>query len=80
MLREVDPDIVIYDLPPLLLCDDTIAFTRHVDCVLMVVGGGETTAREVEQCEFILAENTNFLGVLLNKSEDHPVGKGYEYY
>lgn len=78
------PDIVIYDLPPLLVGDDAIAFMRNLDAVLLVIASGETKPYEVEESEALIAEETNFLGVLLNKVErgagsDYYYGYGYGY-
>jgi Mrp family chromosome partitioning ATPase len=64
------PDVVIYDLPPALLCDDLIAFLPQVDGVLLVAGGGVTQAEDVRKCERLLADQTPLLGVILNKAED----------
>ena len=61
------PDAVIYDLPPMLVNDDTFGFLPHVDCVLLVAAAGQTNVAEIEECERLLGETTNFLGVLLNK-------------
>jgi Mrp family chromosome partitioning ATPase len=63
------PDAVIYDLPPMLASDDAIGFLPHVDCVLLVAAASQTKAAEIEECERLLGEATNFLGVLLNKCE-----------
>ncbi len=63
------PDAVIYDLPPMLVSDDAIGFLPHVDCVLLIAAAGQTKAAEIEECERLLGETTNFLGVLLNKCE-----------
>ena len=38
MRARYDSRIVIFDLPPVLSADDTIAFLPQMDCVLMVVG------------------------------------------
>ncbi len=78
------PDIVIYDLPPMLVGDDAIAFLRNLDAALLVIAAGETKPYEVEECEALIADETNFLGVLLNKVErgagsDYYYGYGYGY-
>lgn len=80
-MREVlTPDVEIYDLPPILACDDVMGFLPHVDCVLLVIGGGATRADEVAECERILSDQTHLLGVLLNKAEDpDPSQYGYGY-
>jgi len=66
----LEPDIVIYDLPALLEHDDAIAFLPNVDCVLLVAAAGRTRASEIDACERLLGESANFLGVLLNRSEE----------
>ncbi len=80
MIDRLKPDVAIYDLPPLMVSDDAIAFLPNVDCVLLVVEAGETTPREIEECEAMLAGQTNFLGVVLNKAEYGAANEGYEYY
>jgi len=59
--------IVIFDLPPLLATDDTLAFLPSVDCVLLVVGNHQTTKSEIEQSQHLL-RSANLLGVVLNKA------------
>ena len=79
MHETLTPDIVIYDLPPMLSCDDVLGFLPQLDCVLLVVGGGTTRPAEVTECERLLADQTHLLGVLLNKGEDAATGRyGYE--
>jgi protein-tyrosine kinase len=73
-----NPDIVVYDLPPMLLSDDAMAFLPHLDCVLLVAGAGRSRIDEVDKCEQDLAEHTNVLGVLLNMC--HYTEDGYVYY
>lgn len=75
----LQPDAMIFDLPPMLVSDDAIAFLRHVDCVLLVASAGQTTAAEIEQCERMFKDHVNFLGVLLNKAQDDVNKKAYEY-
>jgi protein-tyrosine kinase len=62
------PDVVLFDLPPLLATDEAIAFVPHVDASMLVVAAGETTAPQVTECERILRENGSFLGAILNKA------------
>lgn len=73
------PDVVLFDTPPMLAGDDVLALLPHVDGVLLVAGGGRTTASEVEECERLMAEHTNFLGVVLNKAEDRGMPAYYPY-
>ena len=67
--------IVIFDLPPVLAADDVIAVLPRIDCVLMVVGSGMSTQKEIEEAMRHLG-GANLLGVVLNKDES-PVRKGY---
>ncbi|MBZ0129774.1 MAG: CpsD/CapB family tyrosine-protein kinase [Rhodobacteraceae bacterium] len=63
------PDVVIYDLPSALDHDDVIAFLPQLDGMLLVVGGGETTADEVREVERMLGDTVPLIGVVLNKGE-----------
>lgn len=71
MLESVEaqfaPDIMIFDLPPLLASDDTRAFLRNVDCALMVARAETSTVAQIDTCEREMAEHTNVLGVVLNR-------------
>lgn len=79
MRTELRPAAVIYDLPPMLVSDDTLAFLPNVDCLLLVAAAGQTSAAQIDECERLLEGNTNFLGVLLNKSRTRSEGT-YGYY
>ena len=72
------PDVVLYDLPPMLMSDDVMAFLPHLDCVLLVAAAEQTRLDEVDKCEQDLAEQTNVLGVVLNKCRY--MGEDYGYY
>ena len=60
------PDIIVYDLPPMLQSDDAMAFLPQLDCVLLVAGAEKSRLDEVDKCEKDLAEQSNVLGVVLN--------------
>lgn len=60
------PDIIVYDLPPMLQSDDVMAFLPQTDCMLLVAGAEKSRLDEVDKCEKDLAEQTNVLGVVLN--------------
>ena len=62
------PQLMLFDMPPLLVSDDTMAFMRHVDCVLIVAAAERSSVSEIDRCERELASQTNVLGVVLNKS------------
>jgi len=70
MEAELAPDVILYDLPPALAQDDVISFRPYFDCVLMVLGGGMTTAKEVKEVNRRIGEDKPVLGVVLNMAED----------
>jgi protein-tyrosine kinase len=75
-LREKYTDrVVIVDLPPVLAADDVLAILPRIDCVLMVVGNGTSTRKEIEE-SMTRVSKFNMLGVVLNK-DDAPFGKDY---
>lgn len=69
-LKRRDPNgIVLYDAPPVLVTDDVLAFMPMVDCVLLIAAQGETKREDLSKA-ITLLEDTNLLGVVLNKSVD----------
>jgi protein-tyrosine kinase len=72
------PDVILYDLPPMLMSDDAMAFLPHLDAVLLVAGAEKSRLDEVDKCEQELTENTNLLGVVLNMCRY--MGEDYGYY
>lgn len=69
-----DPSIVIFDMPPILAADDTVGFLTQADCALIVAESGRSTASEIDSTERLLAERTEVLGVVLNKSRHQDTG------
>lgn len=67
--EELRPDVILHDLPPALAQDDVIAFRPHLDCVLLVAGGGLTTPREMKETVRRIGEDKPVIGVILNKAE-----------
>ncbi len=86
VLNEIDrvyrPDLMLFDLPPLLVNDDALALLAHLDCALLIAAAGVTTVAEIDRCERELAESTSVLGTVLNKCEYMPreFGGSYNYY
>jgi protein-tyrosine kinase len=81
MERVYQPDIVLFDLPPLLSGDDTRAFLKEVDCAMIVARAGSSSVSQIDVCEREVSEQTNVLGVVLNHcrygSDD--AYEGYNY-
>jgi capsular exopolysaccharide synthesis family protein len=68
--------IVIFDMPPILSCDDVIAFSPYIDAILLVVEDGGTKRDELKRA-YSLLDNANIIGTVLNKSEDSNIAYGY---
>lgn len=63
---EFQPDLMIFDLPSVLVNDDTRAFLTNADCALLVVRADATHYSQFDAAEREVAEQTNVLGVVLN--------------
>lgn len=64
--KTYQPDLMIFDLPSMLVNDDTRAFLKNVDCALIVVRANLTRYGQFDVSEREIAEQTNVLGVVLN--------------
>lgn len=78
---EYEPDIMLFDMPPLIGADDNFGFLQNVDCALLVAEAERTTIEQVDIAERQLSELTTVMGVVLNKSHftDGAYGYGYGY-
>lgn len=63
---DYQPDVMIFDLPSILINDDTRAFLKNVDCALIVIRANVTRYSQFDTCEREIADQTNVLGVVLN--------------
>lgn len=72
LLEDLSPDVALHDMPPVLESDDVLAFLPEVDGVLLVADGTRTTAAQMRECERLLKDHTQVLGVVLNRAEDSP--------
>ena len=59
----------IFDMPPVLACDDVLAFLPSVDSLLFVVSEGNTQRSRLAKAVEMLG-NVNLLGVVLNRSRE----------
>jgi capsular exopolysaccharide synthesis family protein len=69
--------LVLFDLPPVLVADDVVAFSSLVDALLLVVEDGKTQSSELQHAVELL-EGVNLVGSVLNKSSE--AGRSYEQY
>ncbi|SLN53073.1 Tyrosine-protein kinase YwqD [Falsiruegeria litorea R37] len=67
MIEDTQPDVVLYDLPPVLAHDDLTAFMNQIDGVLLVSDGEQTTSDQIKACEKIIGGHVPLLGVILNR-------------
>ena len=72
------PDVMLFDLPPALYYDDVMAFRGQFDGVILVIGGGITTEKEIRETQRRLGEDVPLLGTVLNKAEDSKI-RQYTY-
>ena len=62
--------IIVFDMPPLNVSDDVLAFAPRVDSFLLVVSQGLTARRTLVNAKEVLSE-LNLLGVVLNRSTEN---------
>jgi Mrp family chromosome partitioning ATPase len=65
--RYLAPHVTLFDMPPLFGCDDTLAFLPNVDAVLIVAGAGVTTADDIRDCQYLIGNSSNVIGIVMNK-------------
>lgn len=75
--EKLKPDLVLFDLPPMLVNDDVLAFLPYVDGVILVAAAEVSTISEVDICERTLRDESNMLGVVLNKCQFEADKYGY---
>lgn len=77
---QYQPDLMIFDMPPMLVSDDAMAFMGQVDCVLIIAAAEMTSVKQIDLCEREAAGQTNVMGVILNKCRHMGQEFGYDYY
>ncbi|MFT4150954.1 MAG: CpsD/CapB family tyrosine-protein kinase [Paracoccaceae bacterium] len=78
MQEQLDPQVVIYDTPPALVCDDLIAMAGQIDAVLLVTDGTRTSPEDIRACERLFEGRLPLMGVVLNRAQDRKLGR-YRY-
>ncbi|MFN3937273.1 MAG: CpsD/CapB family tyrosine-protein kinase [Gemmobacter sp.] len=66
------PDVLLYDMPPVLEGDDVLAFLPQTDGAILVVDGLRTLPSEVQEAERLIRERSELVAVVLNRAEDRP--------
>ncbi len=77
--RRWRPDVMLFDMSPMLASDDNVGFLGNVDCALLVAAAETTTLSNIDICEKEIAQLTNVLGVVLNKCRYADDSMGYDY-
>jgi capsular exopolysaccharide synthesis family protein len=77
--EQSDKTMTIFDMPPILVGDDVLAFIPYVDALLFVVSQGKTDRASLEKAMQLLAE-TNVLGTVLNHCSETNSDNAYGYY
>jgi protein-tyrosine kinase len=67
--RRFAEHIIVFDMSPMLATDDMLAFMPLIDCMMLVAAVGQTAVGDIEECERHVRPE-NYLGIVLNKSED----------
>jgi capsular exopolysaccharide synthesis family protein len=70
--------IVIYDLPPVLVGDDVVAFAPNFDTALLIVEEGGTETDKLKR-SIDLLEGVDIIGTVLNKSTGDTLTEEYYY-
>lgn len=76
---DYQPDIMLFDMPPVLVSDETRGFLKLVDAVLIIVGADSNTIAQVDETEREVAQYCNVAGIVLNKCRYMEKGYGYSY-
>lgn len=77
---EYDPTVMLCDLPPVFVSDDAMAVMGHMDAALIIAAAETTTIKEIDRCEREVADQTNVIGVILNKCRYMEKDFGYDHY
>ncbi|HSF64005.1 MAG TPA: exopolysaccharide biosynthesis protein, partial [Paracoccaceae bacterium] len=75
VLRDLEPDVLIYDVAPVLGSDEVVALLPQTDAVLLVADGTQTTAADLRACERMFQGRVPLLGVVLNRAQDRGLAR-----
>jgi Mrp family chromosome partitioning ATPase len=77
-LSEFGAQVMIFDISPILGCDDAIAFLPRVDCALMIAASGNTRESDLKDAMRLMGQ-TKLLGTVLNKAPAGSLTPSYYY-
>lgn len=75
-------DLILFDMPPMMVADDAHGFLRLVDAALIVIEAEKTPLKQIDILERQVADLTNVAGIVLNKCNysDEYTGSYHDYY
>lgn len=73
------PELMLFDLPPVLVSDETRGFLKLVDAVLIMASAESSTIAQIDEVEREIAQYCNVAGVVLNECRYMDDGYGYAY-
>ncbi len=73
------PDLMLFDMPPILVSDETRGFLKLVDAVLILAAAENTTVAQIDEVEREVARYSNVAGIVLNKARFMSADYGYAY-
>lgn len=71
-----ESQIIIFDLPPVLIADDVLVSMDYYDALLFVIEDGANSADEIKKALQMIADKP-ILGTVLNKSDNLPSYQNY---
>ncbi len=77
--KDYRPELMLFDMPPVLVSDETRGFLKQVDAVLIVAGAEHSTVQQIDEVEREVAQYSNVAGIVLNKCRFMDDGYGYGY-
>lgn len=78
MQLQLGSEVVLYDMPPALVCDDVTTMAGQVDAVLLVTDGARSSAADIRACIRLFEGRLPLLGVVLNRAQDRRLAR-YHY-
>ena len=73
------PELMLFDLPPVLVSDETRGFLKLVDAVLILASAETSTVAQIDEVEREISQYSNVAGIVLNECRYMEEGYGYAY-
>lgn len=77
--EEYQPDLILFDLPPLMATDDNFGFLNKIDAALILAAAEKTALSQIDIAERQVAELTNVMGIVLNQCRFNVGAYGQDY-